>query len=629
MKTNNKHNLLKKGTFIILISLGVALIAECLIFNFRAVFSKEKERQFSLEDVEQDGFSYSDGTLTSESKDAMVTLRFDKYYWKSLDIVYTYDESKICPVEFWVTGPENITEDAASAKYSFPKSEGSDEVFKISVDDKVECVTLNFSRSGVQIKELRLANDFLFNVPRFFIIFSVAFCIGVIWFTRDLFVNREHVLFMLIGLLMGLSLIIGSPYYKQSWDDETHFATAYKLSYVIQGKDIEWSKAAQDFVDVSINRSDTYEEHLEAIAEVDENGKIVDHVEENPGILSFIGNIGFLPASIFMLIARLLNMPFHLMFAAGKLANLLLYLCVMYFAIKTVKVGKIFMCVLALMPTTLYLATSYSLDGVVFSFMMLGFSVFLTEYLEPEKKISVKRQIVYVLSMIMAALPKALYIPMVLTGLALPKSKYSSKRNRYIFRTVVVLSCFVVLVPVLFAAPDLSDARGGDTNVMSQLGYIYYHFFRAVKMFIGDIVSTLPEYVFGGLGKVSFNILGTMEDKLAAVPPILMVFVLLTESWNGVKKKIGKYTVLWIWLLTAGVIGMMWVAMYLAYTPVGARTVVGVQPRYYAPLIFPIFMTLTTDKIQCHISKRNYSRAVFTTSMLLVAACIWGLVIFV
>ena len=172
-------------------------------------------------------------------------------------------------------------------------------------------------------------------------------------------------------------------------------------------------------------------------------------------------------------------------------------------------------------------------------------------------------------------------------------------------------------------------ARGGDTNVMSQLGYIYYHFFRAVKMFIGDIVSTLPEYVFGGLGKVSFNILGTMEDKLAAVPPILMVFVLLTESWNGVKKKIGKYTVLWIWLLTAGVIGMMWVAMYLAYTPVGARTVVGVQPRYYAPLIFPIFMTLTTDKIQCHISKRNYSRAVFTTSMLLVAACIWGLVIFV
>ena len=74
-----KRQVLMRGIFLLMISLGIALLAECLVFNFRAVFSSEKEKTFLLSEIEQENFEYSNGTLIT-NKGAFLTLRFNKAF---------------------------------------------------------------------------------------------------------------------------------------------------------------------------------------------------------------------------------------------------------------------------------------------------------------------------------------------------------------------------------------------------------------------------------------------------------------------------------------------------------------------------------------------------------------------
>ena len=61
----------------------------------------------------------------------------------------------------------------------------------------------------------------------------------------------------------------------------------------------------------------------------------------------------------------------------------------------------------------------------------------------------------------------------------------------------------------------------------------------------------------------------------------------------------------WILLLCAGVAAMVWVAMYLAFTPVGSDYIQGVQARYYIPLLLPLYLCLCPDEARLFVRKEK------------------------
>ena len=63
---------------------------------------------------------------------------------------------------------------------------------------------------------------------------------------------------------------------------------------------------------------------------------------------------------------------FSVLYALGKIGNLLIYILVMFWAIKLAKRKKLFLIFVALMPTPLFLAASYTYDTIVFSFITLA-----------------------------------------------------------------------------------------------------------------------------------------------------------------------------------------------------------------------------------------------------------------
>lgn len=89
--------------------------------------------------------------------------------------------------------------------------------------------------------------------------------------------------------------------------------------------------------------------------------------------------------------------------------------------------------------------------------------------------------------------------------------------------------------------------------------------------------------------------------------PLMVFFVLLCEEKHlpGKQGKLPWQARTVTLLLCAVVIGMIWLAMYLAFTPVGAGEINGVQARYYLPLLLPVFLCICPEQLRISIKKET------------------------
>ena len=68
------------------------------------------------------------------------------------------------------------------------------------------------------------------------------------------------------------------------------------------------------------------------------------------------------------------------------------------------------------------------------------------------------------------------------------------------------------------------------------------------------------------------------------------------------------------------VLGLIWSALYLSYSPVGSTHISGVQARYYYPLLLPLMLIMGNKRCILDISQSVYRRiAVGIPAMLLIA----------
>ena len=66
------------------------------------------------------------------------------------------------------------------------------------------------------------------------------------------------------------------------------------------------------------------------------------------------------------------------------------------------------------------------------------------------------------------------------------------------------------------------------------------------------------------------------------------------------------------------VLGLIWSALYLSYSPVGATHISGVQPRYYYPLMLPLMLLLGNKRCVIDISQDGYIRIAVGVPVLLI-----------
>ena len=125
----------------------------------------------------------------------------------------------------------------------------------------------------------------------------------------------------------------------------------------------------------------------------------------------------------------------------------------------------------------------------------------------------------------------------------------------------------------------------------------------------------MRSYVIGSPSLLHYAYLGEYKTyNLQILMAALIIFTALTDTYgerDGEMLQLKSNQKIFLGLVVLGAAAMTWVALYVAFTPVGLTQINGVQGRYYFPLLVPFFLLFRSKKIKNLIRPETYHIILF------------------
>ena len=446
-----------------------------------------------------------------------------------------------------------------------------------------------------------------FNKYRYFFIVAAVFVILYVIIRvkrNDLQIENA---FAVIAVAVGSVMILSAPFAHVCWDADSHMKFDVRQSNI----GAYCTQAEHDVIYVTgdyllHNENENNASYFEEIKD-----KYNDNDKYIAGQLKRNFMLSHLPSSVTMSVCKFLNVPFSARVNCGKFANLICYVLICFFALKKLKSGKMIMFIIALFPTSLFLAANLSYDWWVTAFIFLGMAYFLSEYQQPDKPLTVMDSIIMCGSFVLACLPKEVYFPLLLLPFLLKKNSYTEKHSHKkhilicIASVVVVLLAFAVeLYKAIIAGGDM---RGGaDVSTMGQIKFILSNPLE----YTGILLKFLEQYVSFSTAKQYVTFMAYLGQGSGWTTLLCMLIAATITDKNEYDLRSSNV------LIRTTSIGLFFVglcmvatSMYVHFTPVGLQTINGCQPRYIIPLLFPFLSVIGSAKIDIHFNKLVYNTA--------------------
>ena len=440
----------------------------------------------------------------------------------------------------------------------------------------------------------------------------------------------EHIdkLFLCIFMIVSTFLVTALPAeVGYSWDDQVHFDRTLSMA-TLNGPYYE----ADEMVYLSAWNSAGNASKLERFerAELINESYAEKQVRPyNHGDMRHLGNFGYVGYCAGVILARGLSLPYTACFRISKLFNALLYGLLIYFAIRKLRFGKILAAVIGLIPTSMYMACSYSYDPWVTGFIILGYAYFFSALQNRDEKLTNKDIVIMLGAFFVGCLPKAVYFVLMFPLLFMPKDKFASKKQRtaYLiagFAIAIGLASTFVL-PRLMHGAGSGDSRGGsDVNATEQIKYILNNPGEFAQMLFRFITKDYLSAWSAGAYSVNYAYLGADKAIWYLVPSILL-FVGLTDK-IGIKGRTWQVTLSAMFAFVCTII-VVAASMYISFTPVAYHTVNGCQPRYLIPILFPALYINSFDRLRMPDAIRNLYSAVPVVMMGIINAVSIGMIL--
>ena len=502
------------------------------------------------------------------------------------------------------------------------------------IGEQVDTI-LVFTDASVRVTGAALDNTLLLSGQRMLWMYAAALTAYLLVAGRRIIGRRLEIGFLIVGLATGLVWVAAMPINTNlTWDDGIHFGNADALSYGTNEVDRSQAEYLLTNFGLAGHIQDTQEDQAAYIRFIDE---LAEDTSEQAAYYTWeLCDIGYTTQSLGIWLGRVLGQPFSVQFMLGRMGNMLLFVGVCYLAIKMAVRFKAVMATIALFPTVMCMAGAYAYDPTVIAFSLLGCSLFIAEMSRPDKLMDWKRGALMLAAFCIASFPKAVYIPMILLLLFLPKTKFADRRAHISFKVgvglifIIMMSSFVV--PVFFVKGG-GDVRGGNgVNTEAQLKFILSNPVAYAKVLVKSVLNVLDSFVINdtrmflpylsrGLTEQSPTyLLGTLN----LISTGLMFYVLFTDKHKEKGTKELKGSTKW-WMLVAvgGIVVLIWTALYLSFTPVAHDKIAGVQGRYYIPLLLLAAAILSPRHIKNETNPVRYNGLVLGLNALILFGCIW------
>lgn len=628
----NRKRIIKHTIALIVILLLTAAV-EVLFFNSNAVFDESYSHKYSASG--RYGYQFE----KSETDDYIIySLDTGGGYIDKFHMIYQSEESFSYTVSLLQYGSisdgTNGTEENNIIQISDKATETFDRAV-ININHKADKVFVRISKEDIDedlkpsISSFVLSNSIQINSYRVVFIFVTLFIGYVILFMRRTVVEHLEYTFFIIAMSMGTMIIILSPVRFKSWDEEIHFNRAYSITF---SDNVEYTQSTYNMYSMNVPETDTLEER-ELLAKYlqDKNYEIITVKEKQSDFVDY-SKRAYLPQAFGLKLGKTVGLPFLQTIWLGKFFNLLVYSLIFSLSVKYAKFGKRALLCVGLLPTSLFLAASYSYDAFVTAFLMLGLVLIINELVDKESELNWKSITVGVLAMILGSYSKAVYIPLLLLLCFLPKEKFKNRKQRKFFVLTIILIFLIMMSSFVLPAlgnvvgniDTAGDSRGGNTSVTRQILYILGAPVAYAKLLLETMANSIGEYFLGYKSRTLFGYMGSNRENLYLLSVVLTVFVTITgENKIRLNRKMKIIT----GIILTGVAALIWTALYLDFTPVGADVINGVQPRYYIPLMFPVMLLFSSDKIKCEMNELRYNRIVLLTNLVILSGCIYSLIL--
>ena len=503
--------------------------------------------------------------------------------------------------------------------------------FKLPAGSTLTSVTFN---NNVEINRYRIA------------FFLIVFTLLYLAFFEEFFRKRPEFYFAAFALSIGIFLIFCTQSVCHSWDEQIHFGIVYNLA---SGDTVNWTDAAVNTSGRTTPNYNSNEEYAQLHDAMKVRGKTTLYTAEATPV-SIRTHITYLPMTIAMKIAMLFNTSFWTMYIFGKLGNLLFYTILMSLAIHFAEHKKLLLLFLALAPTNIFLACSYSYDGVIFSTVTLGCVLLFQEIYGEHQRQNAKDWIPAGIGIVLIAigsLAKYVYIPLIGMVLLIPQFKRLKTWKKILLYSIAICIAlsvvFFIIIPVAMnylntGATMTGDTRGGETDFVLQAVSMLKHPLASIKLLLSNIFSLehfrnrgfeeTDHFFFGNLMFLNLSLYGTLADKWATLLIATLVILLFYQSKKELTtRNIAWKERTWIGILIFVAVVLIWLALYLAFTPIGQDYIEGVQTRYYLPLFYIFAQLFTTRKTYFQISETAITRFTFVFLNIFWIAELFGLVL--
>jgi uncharacterized membrane protein len=413
---------------------------------------------------------------------------------------------------------------------------------------------------------------------------------------------KPEKVFLIIGLVFGIAFIFITPPFQVP-DEASHY---YKSLYLSDGHFIPEQNGYFSGVIIPENAFQLSSKFIKVGANTENNIKpsnltslIDDPLNNNDKIFCCMSSlliinyspIPYLASTFFIIIGKLLNCSPIVLMYLGRLANLLLYICIVFYAIKNTPIQKWVFLLLALMPMTLYEAASLSADSFTIAISILTIAIFFKIAFDPRKKIvnNMDISILLILAMLIG-LSKQIYLLFLLLFFLIPSHKFKTKKNRiksfiFIFLPVILITYLWSLFSSGFYVPI------SGISILGQISFILSNPILFLQIFLNSLVNYYIWYLVSFVGYF-----GWLSTPLPVTLVYLyIIFLILASLMDEQKDTLNimvtlkqKFISLAIFIIT---LISIYVLEYITWTSVGNNIIEGVQGRYFIP-IAPLFLFL-------------------------------------
>ena len=481
----------------------------------------------------------------------------------------------------------------------FNDLEEADRFYSVKYTDKNEFLKNHLIVNGEEMQGASIIFQDLYksNIRTIiYFVILIVFILGVYIVSSIIYYKKgmkiENI-FLMVAPLTCIFFLVTMPTFKNH-DEYYHWLKAYEVSQGtlmtpqedgVQGSMMPEGVSKVFPTDWTTLDYQTMKELLGVKLNEDNKGIL------NPETATVYSFVQYIPQATGIALARLVTDNVYLITYGGRIVNMIFALLVLYFAIKLMPFGKKLLLIPAMIPIAIEGFTSLSPDAMTISVAFFYIAYILHLVFGDKEQLGIKEKAILLISSIVIALCKIVYIPLVGLILIIPKEKFKNQGNKNKILNFCVIAGIAVIINLIWLAISsryLSTFREGDSKIQVLLAL------QNPILYIQNVLYTFNLNGSNYLLSLFGADLGWGElIKLYSIVPyaFLGIYLFTAITDNELKDKFKRYQIVWISLVVLAIVGLIFTSLYVQWTTVGQTSIAGIQGRYFLPIL-PLVMLL-------------------------------------